>query len=67
MADTEASEFVIASINVTRTMDAETGEVTDALTATDGDGDQLDLITALGMMRLAEWTLMHPEYADEDG
>lgn len=48
--------MVMAQVVITRVMRQD--DIVDHITAADGDGDELGLAEALGMMRLAEDTLI---------
>src|SRR5699024_9364887 len=52
------SNYETARITITRTIN-ETGEDIHNVWATDGNGDQLPLIESLGMLRMAEDSLLH--------
>lgn len=55
---------VVAQITITRSMTGE--DLIDAVTAADADGNELGLAEALGMMRLAEDTLIRGRLDDTD-
>ena len=61
LGDGEA--MVIACVTITRVL-ASSGDVLDHVTAADADGEDLGLAEALGMMRLAEDTLIRSRYGD---
>lgn len=63
MADSEVDQIVLARVTVTRVLDGP--DVVDQVIAESADGTNLGLAEALGMMRLAEHTLIESYEAGE--
>lgn len=57
--------MVIAQVVITRIMQDD--DIVDHVIACTPEGDELGLAEALGMMRLAEHTLIDARMADDDG
>lgn len=64
MADDEDPGYLISTISIVRRLDG--NDVVDYVSAEDGEGHPLDLATALGMLRLAEDTLIRVRMGDDD-
>lgn len=62
--DAEEVGMVISRVIITRVMRED--DIVDHVLATTADGDELGLAEALGMMRLAEDTLIRSRTEDED-
>lgn len=62
--DEQETGLVVATITITRTLTSD--DLIDRVTAADDEGNELGLAEALGMMRLAEDTLLRARLDDED-
>ena len=63
MADEDFDGMVISRVVITRVMSGD--DIVDHVIAATEDGDELGLAEALGMMRLAEDTLIRSRQDDE--
>ncbi len=64
MADTDEDQIVLGQVVITRVMYK--GDIVDHVIAQTPDGDEIGLAEALGMMRLAEDTLIRSREADDE-
>lgn len=62
--DEQETGLVVATITITRTLTS--NDLVDRVTAADDEGNELGLAEALGMMRLAEDTLLRARLDDQD-
>lgn len=65
MTDTENHKgLLVARVTIERRLTDD--DLIDYVTAADAEGDELPLAEALGMMRLAEHTLIHDRLDDDE-
>lgn len=60
----DAPGLLVAAVTILRRLEG--NDLVDLVNAEDGDGNDLDLSTALGMMRLAEDTLIRVSMGEVD-
>lgn len=63
MSENDADGFVVGRIIIERRITGD--DVVDWVTTDDGQGEEIGIAEALGMLRLAEHTLLHDNEGDE--